>query len=76
MTRLRNLPGLILAVVALIMIGLFVLAALGQVEAGPLLSFTTHVLAVLLGILGTLARRNGYGPGWSLPPDKRRERRP
>ncbi|UCC72337.1 MAG: hypothetical protein JSV86_18515 [Gemmatimonadota bacterium] len=76
MKRLRNLPGLILAVVAIVMIGLFVLAGLGQVDSGPLLSFTTHVLAVLLGILGTLARRNGYPPGWSLPPDKRKEGKP
>lgn len=73
MKRVRNLPALILAVVAIVMVGLFVLAALGQVESGPLLNFTTHVLAVLLGILGTLSRRNGYASGWSLRPPRKRD---
>lgn len=70
---MKNLPALILAAVVLILFGLFGLVALGQIDGGLLFSFTTHVLAVLTGVFGTLATRNGKGSTWSLPPKDRRK---
>jgi len=62
----------ILAVVLAALLGLFVLAGLGQVEGGALLDFTTHVLAVLLGVLVTVVKQNGRGVP-SVPPRERKQ---